>query len=58
MGTAAGTLLADLALGERSRGLDDMLALPEPRRLPPRPLLGLGIRWRVARMNASAGPYL
>lgn len=58
MGTTAGTLLAGFALGERSRALDDMLALPEPKRLPPRPLLDLGIRWRVARMNAAAGPYL
>jgi len=58
LGTAAGALLADLALGERSSALEAMLALPEPARLPPRPLQDLGIRWRVARLNASAGPWL
>jgi glycine/D-amino acid oxidase-like deaminating enzyme len=58
MGTTAGTLLADLALGEDSQELRDMLALPEPAWLPPQPFLDLGIRWRVARMNASADETL
>jgi len=57
-GTAAGTLLADLALGIGSRELDDLLALPAPAWLPPRPFLDWGARWRVARMNAAAGPAL
>ncbi|HEY8019506.1 MAG TPA: FAD-binding oxidoreductase [Thermoanaerobaculia bacterium] len=56
LGTAAGALLADLALGIGSERLDDMLALPAPDRLPPRPFLDWGARWKVARMNASAGP--
>jgi glycine/D-amino acid oxidase-like deaminating enzyme len=60
MGTTAGTLLADLAAGGSavSPMLDAMLTLPEPARLPPEPFLGLGIRWRVARMNASASPVV
>jgi len=56
MGTTAGMLLADLALGTRSERLDDMLSLPAPDWLPPRPFLDWGARWKVARMNASAGP--
>jgi glycine/D-amino acid oxidase-like deaminating enzyme len=58
MGTTAGMLLADLALGAESKPLADMLALPVPTWLPPQPFLGVGIRLRVARMNASAGPTL
>lgn len=58
MGTTAGMLLADLALGVESKPLADMLALPAPTWLPPQPFLDLGIRLRVARMNASAGPTL
>jgi glycine/D-amino acid oxidase-like deaminating enzyme len=58
MGTAAGTLLADLALGVSSPPLDDMLALPAPAWLPPRPFLDWGTRLRVARMNRSAGPAI
>jgi glycine/D-amino acid oxidase-like deaminating enzyme len=58
MGTTAGMLLADLALGISSPALADMLALPTPTWLPPEPFLDLGIRLRVARMNASAGPTL
>ena len=58
MGTTAGMLLADLALGLKSKPLADMLALPTPTWLPPQPFLDVGIRLRVARMNASAGPAL
>jgi glycine/D-amino acid oxidase-like deaminating enzyme len=58
MGTTAGMLLADLALGIGSPRLDDMLALPTPGWLPPRPFLDWGARFRVRRMNASAGPAL
>ena len=58
MGTTAGRLLADLALGEDSPALRAMLALPAPAWLPPQPFLEIGARWRVARMNASAGPTL
>lgn len=58
MGTTAGMLLADLALGASSKALTDMLAQAIPTWLPPQPFLDIGIRLRVARMNASAGPAL
>ncbi|HEX4498305.1 MAG TPA: FAD-dependent oxidoreductase, partial [Thermoanaerobaculia bacterium] len=54
MGTTAGLLLADLALGEGSARLEAMLGLPAPTPLPPQPFLGIGARWQVARMNAAA----
>lgn len=57
-GTIAGRLLADLACDEDSALLREMLALPLPGRIPPRPFQDLGIRWRVARMNARAGDTL
>ena len=44
MGTISGTLLAEQALGIHSALLDDMLALPQPDRIPPEPALGIGIR--------------
>jgi len=58
LGTAGGELLADLAAGRESDDLRDMLALPEPARLPRRPFFDLGARMRVAWMNASAGATL
>ena len=58
MGTAAGRLLADLALGEPSPPLTDLRQLPPPSWLPPEPLRSLH-GWReVARQNARAGAYL
>lgn len=57
-GTIAGRLLAELVCGEDSDLLRRMLALPAPGRIPPRPVQDLGIRWRVARMNAGAGETL
>lgn len=58
MGTAAGRLLADLALGESSPALTDLRQLPLPSWLPPEPLRSLHA-WRdVARQNARAGAYL
>ncbi len=54
MGTAAGRLLADLALGVDSPELRDMLALPGPAPLPPEPFLGWGVRARLALLAASA----
>jgi glycine/D-amino acid oxidase-like deaminating enzyme len=58
MGTVAGRLLADLLLGAESELLDDLRALPGPRWIPPEPFRSLGIRARVARMNAGAGGTL
>ena len=47
-GTVSGRLLAEYAMGSESGLLDDVRALSRPTRLPPRPLLGLGIRARLA----------
>ena len=58
MGTAAGRLLADLALGADSPPLADLRQLPPPSRLPPEPLRGLDGRLTVARKNRQAGAYL
>ncbi len=58
MGTALGRLTADLVCGEDSPALADALALEGPRWLPPQPFLGMGIKWRVRQMNASAGDCL
>lgn len=58
LGTVAGELLADWSEDLDSPLLRDMRHLPGPRRTPPEPFLSLGIRWKVARMNASAGDFL
>ncbi len=58
MGTTAGRLLADLALGEDSESLAAMLSLPQPKQQPPQPFLDWGIRFQVRRMNATAGDTL
>ncbi len=58
LGTVGGELLAELAAGGDSGALRDMLALPEPARLPRRPFLDLGAKARVVWMNASAGATL
>ena len=54
----SGELLAEWAHGDDSDLLRDMRALPGPGRTPPEPFLSLGIRWKVSRMNASAGEWL
>jgi glycine/D-amino acid oxidase-like deaminating enzyme len=58
MGTAAGRLLADLALGEPSPPLTDLRQLPPPSWLPPEPLRSLHAWREVARQNARAGANL
>ncbi len=52
-GTISGKLLAELALGSESDLIRDVQALSGPKRLPPEPLLGIGVgarlwwhRWR------------
>jgi len=58
MGTAAGRLLADLALGADSPPLTDLRLLPLPTWLPPEPLRSLQ-GWRsLARHNERAGADL
>ncbi|HEX7622243.1 MAG TPA: FAD-binding oxidoreductase [Anaeromyxobacteraceae bacterium] len=54
-GTIAGRLVAELALGERSALLDDLLAFPPPARVPPYPFLGMGVRARIAWEEHAAG---
>lgn len=58
LGTIAGELLAEWSCGKDSELLRDLQALPGPGRTPPEPFLSLGIRFQVARMNASAGATL
>ncbi len=58
MGTASGTLLAELALGRDSALLADHLALPPPPRLPPEPLRSLAGKGLTAWMNSRAGACL
>ena len=47
-GTIAGLLAADLACGRNNPLLADMQALGTPAALPPAPVLGLGVRARLA----------
>ena len=47
-GTASGSLLAEYALGGESDLIRDVQALSGPKRLPPQPFLGLGVRARLA----------
>jgi len=54
MGTAAGRLLVDLALGEDSIMLRDLQALPGSTVMPPDPFRSIGGRFLTARMNAKA----
>jgi glycine/D-amino acid oxidase-like deaminating enzyme len=54
MGTACGCLLAELAAGGDSTLLREMQALPCPAWVPPEPILGIGVRWRLGRLEAGA----
>jgi len=47
-GTISGKLLAEFALGAESDLIRDVQALSGPKRLPPEPFLGLGVRARLA----------
>jgi glycine/D-amino acid oxidase-like deaminating enzyme len=47
-GTISGKLLAEYALGSESDLISDVQALSGPKRLPPEPFLGLGVRARLA----------
>lgn len=47
-GTISGTLLAEYALGSESDLIADVRAVSGPQRLPPEPLLALGVRARLA----------
>jgi glycine/D-amino acid oxidase-like deaminating enzyme len=55
-GTISGKLLAEFALGAESDPIDDVQALSGPKRLPPEPFLGLGVRarlWWYHRQNRA-----
>ena len=58
MGTISGTLLADLVVGADSGLLRDMQALPGPTWIPPEPLLAVGVRFTLKRLQARAGAEL
>jgi glycine/D-amino acid oxidase-like deaminating enzyme len=47
-GTISGKLLAEYALGSESDLIRDVQAVSGPKRLPPEPFLGLGVRARLA----------
>lgn len=57
-GTIGGLLAADLACGQDNPLIEDMRSLGEPERLPPRPLLDIGVRarfaWELWRARAEA----
>jgi glycine/D-amino acid oxidase-like deaminating enzyme len=46
-GTISGSLLAEYAMGSESDLISDVQALSSPKRLPPEPFLGLGVRARL-----------
>ena len=46
-GTISGKLLAEYAMGSESDLIRDVVALSGPKRLPPEPFLGLGVRARL-----------
>ena len=58
MGTAAGRLVADLAVGVESDELRFVLGLPRSTWMPPEPFRSLGGWWLNERLNARAGKYL
>jgi len=46
-GTASGTLLAEYAMGSESDLIRDVQRVSNPKRLPPQPLLAMGVRTRL-----------
>lgn len=58
MGTAAGQVLADFALGEDTQLVSDILALPKPTWMPPNPFRSIGGSFIAERMNRKAGATL
>ncbi|MCH6587724.1 MAG: FAD-binding oxidoreductase [Proteobacteria bacterium] len=54
-GTYSGTLLADLVVGAESELLSHLLALPRPAPNVPQPLLGWGVRAKIAWDQMRAG---
>ncbi len=54
-GTIQGRAVAELAVGEDSEIVSDMLKFDEPVRLPPRWLTGIGARLEIAKAELFAG---
>ena len=52
-GAASGRLLAEYMEGFDSKLLASVLSIPTARRLPPRPILDLGIAWRLHAMHRA-----
>lgn len=53
-GASSGLLLADLMENRDSELLDVQLSIPEARRLPPRPILDLGVAWHKGALHFAA----
>jgi hypothetical protein len=51
-------MIAELATGQDSELLSDMLTFAKPERLPPQPFMGWGARARVAYEALRAGPEM
>ncbi|MBT5413771.1 MAG: FAD-binding oxidoreductase, partial [Rhodospirillaceae bacterium] len=57
-GTSMGGLIADLIEGCDSPLLGEALSIPNARRLPPRPILDLGVAWELNRIRRQgAGEF-
>ena len=54
-GTIQGRAVAELAVGEDSEIVSDMLKFDEPVRLPPRWITGLAARYQIAKAELFAG---
>ena len=52
-GAATGRLLAEYIAGCDSELLNSVLSMPTARRLPPRPILDLGVAWRLHAMHRA-----
>lgn len=57
-GTASGTLLAEYAAGSESELLGEVQAVSHPRRLPPRPVLAMGVHARLAQYRWQSRPEI
>ncbi|MCL4767974.1 MAG: FAD-binding oxidoreductase [Hyphomicrobiaceae bacterium] len=56
--TGLGTLIADYAAGAGSELLSEVVAMPIPAWMPPRPMLDIGIRLDLARRRRGLGAEL
>lgn len=54
-GTYSGMMMADLAMGNDSEMLSDLMGMPRPCWNPPEPFLGIGVRTNIAWQQWRAG---